>query len=293
MSDKLYGNGKKYAVMPGIDFYTQEYDAPQGLCAVPGEVPVLEISWCRRGRMECRMRDGCILYMGEGDIFLSMTDNHAEHLEFPLGYYSGIAVSVAPDSAVLPAAFASRGISPSELIGKFFADDDCFLFRASPETKHFFEPVFTSSEDLLPLHIRLRVMELLLFLHELDPKAQSPMTFYHKRQTDIIKDVERDLRHNLSQRRTIDELSAKYCISATSLKTSFRDVFGSPIAAYMKRLRMERAAELLLTGDASVAEIGQSVGYETPSKFTSTFKTYFGMTPAEYRRCRSDAVSHE
>ena len=64
----------------------------------------------------------------------------------------------------------------------------------------------------------------------------------------------------------------------------FKSVYGTSIAAHIKEHRMELAARLLLETNLSIAEIGQRVGYESQSKFTSTFKTYFQTLPKEYRK---------
>ena len=42
-----------------------------------------------------------------------------------------------------------------------------------------------------------------------------------------------------------------------------------------KEHHMELAARLLLETSLSIAEIGQRIGYESQSRFTSAFKTYF------------------
>jgi len=59
---------------------------------------------------------------------------------------------------------------------------------------------------------------------------------------------------------------------------------GEPLAAFIRRLRLERAAQHLLHLDAPVTEIALDAGYETPSAFTRAFAGHFGVTPTEYRQ---------
>lgn len=47
---------------------------------------------------------------------------------------------------------------------------------------------------------------------------------------------------------------------------------------------MERGAELLRTTELSLAEIASQVGYESQSKFSTTFKNLYGVLPKDYRR---------
>lgn len=103
-------------------------------------------------------------------------------------------------------------------------------------------------------------------------------------QVKIIREIHDDLAQHMDRRVTIEELAHRYLINPTTLKTVFKEVYGSSLAAHMKEHRMERAAALLRETDLSVAEIAGQVGYESKSKFTAAFKEQFGQLPKEYRR---------
>lgn len=103
-------------------------------------------------------------------------------------------------------------------------------------------------------------------------------------QVKIIREIHDYLAQHMDRRVTIEELAHRYLINPTTLKTVFKEVYGSSLAAHMKEHRMERAAALLRETDLSVAEIAGQVGYESQSKFTAAFKEQFGKLPKEYRR---------
>ena len=63
----------------------------------------------------------------------------------------------------------------------------------------------------------------------------------------------------------------------------FKSVYGTSIAAHMKKHRMEQAAKLLRETSLSIAEIAGSVGYDSQSRFTAAFKEYSGKLPKDYR----------
>ncbi len=73
-------------------------------------------------------------------------------------------------------------------------------------------------------------------------------------------------------------------MNPTTLKTIFKSVYGTSIAAHMKEHRMEQAAKLLRETGLSIAEIAGCVGYDSQSKFTAAFKEYSGKLPKDYRR---------
>lgn len=103
-------------------------------------------------------------------------------------------------------------------------------------------------------------------------------------QIQIINKIHSFLTEDLSKRYTIEYLSAKFHINQTTLKSTFKTVFGQPIASYMKEYRIKKAMELLDSTDKSIAEIAEEVGYENQSKFTQSFKNITGILPKDYRK---------
>lgn len=109
---------------------------------------------------------------------------------------------------------------------------------------------------------------------------------YLDNQVKTIKNVHDYMKENLEKRITIEELSKKFAMNSTTLKTVFKDVYGTSIAAHIKEHRMEKAAELLANTDFSINEIASSVGYESQSKFSMVFKDYYNLSPIEYRKTK-------
>ena len=99
-----------------------------------------------------------------------------------------------------------------------------------------------------------------------------------------VNEVHEFLINDLTKRYTIEELSTKYHVNQTTLKTTFKTVFGQSIGGYMKEYRIKRAKELLCHSDASIAEIAFAVGYENQSKFTVAFRDVTGILPRDYRK---------
>ncbi len=73
-------------------------------------------------------------------------------------------------------------------------------------------------------------------------------------------------------------------MSSTKLKYLFRHFTGSTITDYIMSRKTDRAEHLLSETNASIEEIATSVGFETPTGFTTSFKKRTGMTPSEYRK---------
>ncbi len=63
-----------------------------------------------------------------------------------------------------------------------------------------------------------------------------------------------------------------------------KQLFGTTPNDYIRKMRMERAAELIVEGGHTVAEISLMVGFNDPAYFNRCFKKQFGTTPAKYGR---------
>lgn len=57
-----------------------------------------------------------------------------------------------------------------------------------------------------------------------------------------------------------------------------------PLFQYLRRLRLEKARELLEDSFKNVKEIGFAVGMADQTHFTRAFKDKFGLTPSNYRK---------
>ena len=107
---------------------------------------------------------------------------------------------------------------------------------------------------------------------------------YRAEQVELVRQIHDQLLAQLDRKTTIDELSRQYHMNPTTLKNTFKEVYGVSIAAHIKAHRMERAAQLLRETGWSVAEVARAVGYDSQSRFTAAFKSVFHQLPREYRK---------
>lgn len=107
---------------------------------------------------------------------------------------------------------------------------------------------------------------------------------YKASQEEIVRNVHHYLTEHLSERITIEELSRKFLLNATTLKNVFKQIYGTTIAAHMRIHRLEQATLLLQTTTDEIASIAQAVGYDSASRFTTAFREMYGETPTEFRK---------
>ena len=87
------------------------------------------------------------------------------------------------------------------------------------------------------------------------------------------------LRTHLSEPPDIEALGAQVGCSPFYLSRLFSKETGMTIPQYVRQIRMERAAELLLQGRHNVTEAAMEVGYSSLSHFSKAFCTTIGCCP--------------
>jgi AraC family transcriptional regulator len=56
------------------------------------------------------------------------------------------------------------------------------------------------------------------------------------------------------------------------------------VGEYLRRLRIDRAAEQLVWGDLPLAEIAIAAGFSDQSHFSNVFRRRTGISPSAFRR---------
>ena len=108
-------------------------------------------------------------------------------------------------------------------------------------------------------------------------------TFATSTQAKIAEDIHQKLTEEYSGKWPASYFAQKYKLSETTIKNYFRNVYGDSYKDYQKKIRMKKAAEMLLSTDTNIEEIAVSVGYLSPTKFSQAFREYFGITPSRFR----------
>jgi len=82
----------------------------------------------------------------------------------------------------------------------------------------------------------------------------------------------------------LEALAARSDLSPFHFLREFRRAFGTTPGAYLTRVRIERARDLLARGETSVTDACFEVGYASLGSFSAMFARQVGCAPGEYRR---------
>ena len=106
-----------------------------------------------------------------------------------------------------------------------------------------------------------------------------------KKQMRVQRAIER-MYADMDKKLSIEALARECNYSVGYFSHLFRAVTGVSAHAYMCRLRIERAKNMLDSTDLSVLEIALAVGCEDQNYFSRFFKEQTGLSPTAYRASR-------
>jgi YesN/AraC family two-component response regulator len=101
---------------------------------------------------------------------------------------------------------------------------------------------------------------------------------------ELAEHIHEDIQKNYKEHLTLSGLAEKYHVDASYISRTFSKKYGETMMAYITRLRVEKAMELIAKSEKSLEEISFEVGYDDYNYFSRVFKKYQGVRPSEYRQ---------
>ncbi len=77
----------------------------------------------------------------------------------------------------------------------------------------------------------------------------------------------------------VDSIASHFGISGTTLQKLCKEATGSTVAAYIETQRLSKAYNLLTQTEATIAQVAQDCGFNSPNSFYKAFKRRFGTAP--------------
>ena len=103
---------------------------------------------------------------------------------------------------------------------------------------------------------------------------------YRERLNRVLRHIE----NHLDESPDLEALSAVACFSPYHFHRIFSSMVGESVAAYMRRLRLERAAMQLSLPGMTITQAALAAGYDSLDAFSRAFRAHFDMLPSEYQR---------
>lgn len=124
------------------------------------------------------------------------------------------------------------------------------------------------------------------FMHELKRTFSTPYfepggAVHHDEGVSLVQSW---VRQHLTDDITLAALAALVDQSSRNFSRRFHAATGESPMAYVLRLRLDSARELLRDTNLTVAEVGEACGFRTAAYFGRVFRERLSMTPGDYRK---------
>lgn len=137
----------------------------------------------------------------------------------------------------------------------------------------------TRNTALSRIELESMTLDLLAQLLQL-PTGKARSRTGHRRWQSAVDTAIDVLQAEWDQPLTIAELSRRAGINECYLKALFRERTGQTIIGYLRQLRMEKARQLLASGQYAVKEAAFLAGYASSGKFAQAFQKAHGYLPS-------------
>ena len=105
-------------------------------------------------------------------------------------------------------------------------------------------------------------------------------TSYHERLRRVLRHIDT----HADETPSLDELASIACFSPHHFHRVFTAMVGESVAAYVRRLTLQRAAQRVSYSRESITRIAFDAGYDSLEAFSRAFRSLFGVSPSRYRK---------
>ncbi|MEK4288776.1 helix-turn-helix transcriptional regulator [Paenibacillus sp. FSL P4-0502] len=271
----------------GIEIVDSDYRfADDRLVQVQSEAAMIELSFCLQGSGEVHVTDTSHELMPDSCSLQFMQDFQAE-----FHYRSAEPIrllSIGVPVTLFDSWMEDQGSSHARSLSGLLDSRAFRMFRMPilPETNRLLVqlrdcPYHTSMRRL---YVEGKALELLsvyfdVFLFE--QKHIKRSLHLSRSDRENIRKARDIILDHMANPPSLIELSKLAGINEYKLKVGFKEEYGTTVFAYLRNKRLEKAWEIISTGDISVSQTATMVGYNNFSHFAEAFRKQYGINPSE------------
>ncbi len=98
----------------------------------------------------------------------------------------------------------------------------------------------------------------------------------------MVKEMLAIIEESYGMRLGLDTFAEKFRLTPEYISNLFAKETGMTFSNYLKKIRIEKAKELILSTDMKIYEVAYSVGYSDQKYFSKVFKEYTGVSAKQF-----------
>lgn len=135
-----------------------------------------------------------------------------------------------------------------------------------------------------PVLVKAKLVELLMLLHLQDRQDQLHGFLVSQNAGHARRNIRQVMREQALADLTVADYARLSGRSLSSFQRDFKREFGESPSVWLRRVRLERAHEMVTTSGVSITEIAQHTGYADTSHFIKAYKAHYAATPKQTRQ---------
>lgn len=171
---------------------------------------------------------------------------------------------------------AANGLSPDTMVFEHVV--------RSEAAASLFRQIMVEYETQQPcraLLLRGLLLQLMACLARTHGRSREKTDVYLRKSTEHVKLIVNYIKLHYSEKLTLDRLSAEVGLSKYHFVRLFKQVTGATVLEYLNVIRCQKAWQMLMRREATVAETALRCGYESSSYFSKIFRKIMGCLPSE------------
>ncbi len=121
-------------------------------------------------------------------------------------------------------------------------------------------------------YIKIEIAEILI--------CQKKQIETHKDYNENFMGLLKYVEVNYAKKLNLNTLAEQFYLNMSYCSELFKKVTGLTFSDYVTKIRMEKAAELLSSGNYKIKDVAEMTGYSDAFYFSKVMKKYYGVTPA-------------
>jgi len=138
------------------------------------------------------------------------------------------------------------------------------------------------AQQLIKIYLELLLITLIRNNTAIKKQERISSLTRRRAEDDLVNRMICFMKQNIEKNFTVDDFCREFSLSRTRIKSLFKDRMQTGIIQYFRRMKIERAKELIREENYNFSEIAERLGFSSVHYFSHVFKKITDMTPSEY-----------
>ena len=145
------------------------------------------------------------------------------------------------------------------------------------------EDLYEGSTSLKSIELSAELL-LLIIQRAIRPAGNTESRLHHSQLAALWSEVAKDM----SEPWKVEDLAKMMNCSRSQLTRICNDIYHKSPGQKIREMKMENAKILLSGSSVPIHEVAEAVGFSSLSLFSSSFSSYTGMGPREFRKMKME-----